>query len=89
MKERPVTEGYKGIIRIKDCEDILPEYRGAFVELSPGMEITGNPDHYISFKGYRTLQDLRKRMNPVLSHSVRVDEKYLVKYAENKKNNYW
>lgn len=89
MKERPVTEGYKGIIRIKDCGDIVPKYRGAFVELSPDSKITGNPDHYISFKGYRTLQDLRQRANPISLHSVRVDEKYLVKYVENKKNNYW
>ena len=88
MKYKPVTKGYQGIVRVRESEDIFKRFHGAFVKLDRRYEFTGNPDHFVESRAYKTLKDLKEEKNPMESYAVRCQEKYLTKYIP-KKNNYW
>lgn len=85
-KYKVVPKNYKGIVRLKPSKVYSSHYWHAYVKLERGYCYTGNPDHTVIVKLYKTYQDLTNNGRSVGEGLVEERSLYV---PRERKNNYW
>jgi hypothetical protein len=85
-KYKAVPKNYKGVVRLQPSKAYLSRYWHVYVKLQKGYHYSGNPDHRVVIKLYKTYQDLTN--NGSCMGEAFVEERKLY-VPRKRKNNYW